>query len=96
MARDVTTEELARLARAMTLKNAAAGLPHGGGKAGILADPGCPPAQKEALVRTFARMIRGLTEYIPGPDMGTNEACMAWIMDETVGHEAVTRKGVCR
>ena len=27
-------------------------------------------------------MIRGLTEYIPGPDMGTNEACMAWISDE--------------
>jgi glutamate dehydrogenase/leucine dehydrogenase len=66
----------------MTFKNAAAGLPHGGGKAGILADPGCPPGQKEALVRTFARMIRGLTEYIPGPDMGTNEACMAWIKDE--------------
>lgn len=82
MAGDVTTEEVARLARAMTFKNAAAGLPHGGGKAGIVADPGCPPAQKEALVRTFARMIRGLTEYIPGPDMGTNEACMAWIMDE--------------
>ena len=82
MARDVTTEEVGRLARAMTFKNAAAGLPHGGGKAGILADPGCPPAQKEALVRTFARMIRGLTEYIPGPDMGTNEACMAWIMEE--------------
>ena len=82
MARDVTTEEVARLARAMTFKNAAAGLPHGGGKAGILADPGCPPAQKEALVRTFARMIRGLTEYIPGPDMGTSEACMAWITDE--------------
>jgi len=66
----------------MTFKNAAAGLPHGGGKSGILADPTCPPPQKEALVRTFARMIRELTEYIPGPDMGTNEACMAWIKDE--------------
>ena len=29
MAPDVTTEECVRLARAMTLKNAAAGLPHG-------------------------------------------------------------------
>jgi glutamate dehydrogenase/leucine dehydrogenase len=82
MAPDVTVEEVVRLARAMTLKNAAAGLPHGGGKAGILADPACAPDRKEALVRTFARMIRGLTEYIPGPDMGTNEACMAWISDE--------------
>src|SRR5678816_4326686 len=70
MASDVTLNEVLRLARAMTLKNAAAGLPHGGGKAGILADPACAPDRKEALVRTFARMIRGLTEYIPGPDMG--------------------------
>ncbi|MEK7837030.1 MAG: Glu/Leu/Phe/Val dehydrogenase dimerization domain-containing protein, partial [candidate division NC10 bacterium] len=82
MAPDVTLEEVCRLARAMTFKNAAAGLPHGGGKSGILADPTCSPPQKEALVRTFARMIRELTEYIPGPDMGTNEACMAWIKDE--------------
>jgi glutamate dehydrogenase/leucine dehydrogenase len=82
MAPDVTVEEVFRLARAMTFKNAAAGLPHGGGKSGILAEPASPPARKEALVRAFARMIRGLTEYIPGPDMGTNEACMAWIKDE--------------
>ena len=27
-------------------------------------------------------MIRDLVEYIPGPDMGTNEVCMAWIKDE--------------
>ena len=82
MARDVTVDEVFRLARAMTFKNAAAGLPHGGGKSGIIADPACPPRDKERLVRTFARMIRGLTDYIPGPDMGTNEACMAWVKDE--------------
>jgi len=66
----------------MTLKNAAAGLPHGGGKAGIIANPDCGPAQKETLIRTFARQIRELTAYIPGPDMSTNEVCMAWIKDE--------------
>ena len=82
MASDVTVDEVFRLARAMTFKNAAASLPHGGGKSGIIADPACPPAHKERLVRTFARMIRGLTEYIPGPDMGTSEACMAWVKDE--------------
>jgi glutamate dehydrogenase/leucine dehydrogenase len=65
------------------LKNAAAGLPHGGGKSGIVADPACSPAQKELLVRSFARMIRDITEYIPGPDMGTDERCMAWVRDET-------------
>jgi glutamate dehydrogenase (NAD(P)+) len=82
MAPDVTVAEVSRLARAMTLKNAAAGLPHGGGKAGIVADPASPPADKERLVRSFARAIRSLVEYIPGPDMGTDERCMAWIKDE--------------
>ena len=82
MARDVTVEEVSRLARAMSYKNAAAGLSHGGGKAGIVGDPACEPQRKEQIVRAFARMIRGLTEYIPGPDMGTNEACMAWVKDE--------------
>jgi glutamate dehydrogenase/leucine dehydrogenase len=82
MAADVTLDEVFRLARAMSYKNAAAGLPHGGGKSGIVADPGCEPEEKEGLVRAFARMIRELTEYIPGPDMGTDEACMAWVKDE--------------
>lgn len=80
MAADVSTEEVFRLARAMTMKNAAAGLPHGGGKAGIIADSKL--ANKERLVRSFARAIRDLVEYIPGPDMGTDETCMAWIQDE--------------
>lgn len=80
MAADVSLEEVFRLARAMTLKNAAAGLPHGGGKAGIVADPHA--GGKEELVRAFARAIRPLSDYIPGPDMGTDEGCMAWIRDE--------------
>lgn len=82
MAPDVTVDEVCRLARAMTFKNAAAGLPHGGGKAGISADPACAPGQKEALVRSFARLMRTVDDYIPGPDMGLNEGSMAWIMDE--------------
>ena len=80
MAPDVTTQEVFRLARAMTKKNAAAGLPHGGGKAGIIADP--KTADKAALVRAFGRGIRDLVDYIPGPDMGTDESCMAWLQDE--------------
>ena len=82
MARDVSVEEVARLARAMTLKNAAAGLPHGGGKAGIVADPRMPAAEKARLIRAFGRAIRDLAEYIPGPDMGTDEACMGHLHDE--------------
>lgn len=80
MAPDVTTEEVFRLVRAMTCKNAAAGLPHGGGKAGIIADP--KATQKPRLIRVFARAIKDLVEYIPGPDMGIDESCMAWIFDE--------------
>ena len=82
MAPDVSIGEVARLARAMTLKNAAAGIPHGGGKAGIVADPAIPLARKALLVRGFANAIRDVSEYIPGPDMGLNEECMAWIKDE--------------
>jgi glutamate dehydrogenase/leucine dehydrogenase len=82
MAPDVTTQECARLARAMTLKNSAAGLAHGGGKAVIAADPGMPAPEKEHLVRRFASLIRNEVDYIPGPDMGTDETCMAWIRDE--------------
>jgi glutamate dehydrogenase/leucine dehydrogenase len=82
MAADVSVEECFRLARAMTLKNAAAGLPHGGGKSVIFADPAAPAAARERLIRGFARAIGPLADYIPGPDMGTNETAMGWIHDE--------------
>ena len=83
MAPDVTLSECFRLARAMTLKNAAAGLPHGGGKSVIFGDPRMPDTKKEHLVRAFAAAIVDLTDYIPGPDMGTDERCMGWVNDET-------------
>jgi glutamate dehydrogenase/leucine dehydrogenase len=82
MAPDVSIEECARLARAMTFKNAAAGLAHGGGKSVIFGDPRMPAAEKERTIRAFARAIRDLVDYIPGPDMGTDERCMAWAKDE--------------
>jgi glutamate dehydrogenase (NAD(P)+) len=82
MAPDVSAQEAFRLARAMTMKNSAANLPHGGGKSVIFGDPKIILAEKERLIRAFARAIRDLVEYIPGPDMGTDERCMAWIKDE--------------
>jgi len=82
MAPDVSVEECARLARAMTLKNAAAGLPHGGGKSVIVGNPRMPDAEKQRVIRAFACAIRDLVDYIPGPDMGTDERCMAWVRDE--------------
>jgi len=82
MAPDVTLSECTRLARAMTLKNAAASLPHGGGKSIIIANPTMEKSRKESLMRAFAQAIQQITDYIPGPDMGTNETCMAWVHDE--------------
>jgi len=82
LARDGTIEECFRLARAMTLKGAAAGLPHGGAKAIILADARAPVDVREPLLRAFARAIARYPEYIPGPDMGTDETAMAWVKDE--------------
>ena len=82
IASDVSTEECFRLARAMTLKNAAAGLPHGGGKSVLRSDPHAPRERTEVLVRAFAAALRGVSDYIFGPDMGTDERCMAWVHDE--------------
>jgi len=66
----------------MTFKNAAAGLAHGGAKSVIFADPAMEPDAKERLIRTFARCIEHIEDYIPGPDMGTDETAMAWVLDE--------------
>jgi len=77
MAPDVSTEECFRLARAMTFKNSAADLPHGGGKMVIFGDPAMPKAKKEHLIRALANALRNEDTYIFGPDMGTDEECMA-------------------
>jgi glutamate dehydrogenase (NAD(P)+) len=82
MAPDVSTGECFRLARAMTLKNAAADLPHGGGKAVLFGDPKMPARDKETLLRALASALRDVQEYIFAPDMGTDEECMAWVRDE--------------
>jgi len=82
MAPDVSIAECARLARVMTLKNAAAGLRHGGGKSVLFGDPKMPKAEKERLIRALARALAHDEDYIFGPDMGTDEECMAWVHDE--------------
>ncbi|WP_020674893.1 Glu/Leu/Phe/Val family dehydrogenase [Geopsychrobacter electrodiphilus] len=76
----VSLQEVARLARTMTMKSAIAGLDHGGGKAGIIADP--KQQNIEQLVRAFARMMQGVEDYVPAPDMGSDERMMVWIKEE--------------
>ncbi|HZE21592.1 MAG TPA: Glu/Leu/Phe/Val dehydrogenase dimerization domain-containing protein, partial [Desulfobaccales bacterium] len=75
MAPDVSIEECIRLARSMTLKNAAAGLSHGGGKTVVYADSKMPKPEKERLIRALACALRNFPEYVMGPDMGTDEQC---------------------
>ncbi len=72
MAPDITVEELARLARAMTYKFASYRLKVGGAKAGIKADP--LSKNKDLLITSFAKAIKTYIvedRYICGPDMGT-------------------------
>ena len=95
MVPDVTTEEVMGLARAMSWKNAMADLPFGGAKSGIRADPRkLTPAQKEGMMRAFARKIAHVIpkEYIAGPDMNTTEKEMAQFADELGTSMACTGK----
>ena len=80
---DVTPSDIHNLARGMTLKNAAANLPYGGGKAGIVAERDLSHEQHTEIVRGFARLIRRYKDiYLPGPDVGTNDADMKTIAIE--------------
>lgn len=91
----VNPVEVSRLARAMSYKNAMAGLPFGGGKSGIMVDPkGMSLAKKKAIVESFAKMLRPFVPkyYIAGPDINTTEREMAWFADAHGEWESVTGK----
>ncbi len=76
----VTPAAIHNLARGMTLKNAAADLPYGGGKSGIVAPQNLDPADREEIIRGWARLIgRYQDVYLPGPDVGTNDEDMKTI-----------------
>jgi glutamate dehydrogenase (NAD(P)+) len=81
---DVTPSVIFNLARGMTLKNAAADLPFGGGKSGIVAERSLTPKQHTQVVKGFARLLYRYRDiYIPGPDVGTNDADMRTIAIES-------------
>jgi glutamate dehydrogenase/leucine dehydrogenase len=76
-------EDVLRLARAMTYKNAAAGLDHGGGKAVIIGDPAHD--KSELLFRAYGRFVDSLGgRYITTTDVGTAVADLDIIRRETV------------
>src|SRR6056297_2362604 len=71
-----------KLARAMTYKNAAAGINFGGGKAVIIADS--KTQKDEALLRAYGRFVDGLAgRFIAGVDIGTDENDMVIVHQET-------------
>jgi glutamate dehydrogenase (NAD(P)+) len=89
---DITPADIHNLARGMTLKNAAADLPYGGGKAGIVAEPDMPSEKRSELVKRFAYLLRRYRDiYVPGPDVGTNDADMKTIASENAIDSAVSK-----
>ena len=77
---DLEPVDIHNLARGMTLKNAAARLPYGGGKAGIVADPHLPQSVRNQIIEKFASLLfRYKDIYLPGPDVGTNDEDMKTI-----------------
>lgn len=95
MTPSVDKEEVARLARAMTLKCALAELPFGGAKSGIIASPKqMDNKHKEEIVRAFARSAKLFlgTEYIAAPDISMVEKEMEWISHELKTKNVVTGK----
>jgi glutamate dehydrogenase (NAD(P)+) len=93
MTSDVTEEEVARLARTMTWKNALAGIPFGGAKAGMVWKGGTDE-EKKAAVQEFAKALKVFTprKYIAGPDVGSGEREMSWFVGATKIWRSATGK----
>ena len=74
--------DVLRLSRAMTYKSAAAGLPLGGGKGLIVADP--RKDKTEAMLRSYGRFVDSLGgRYVTTEDVGATSRDMEWIAKET-------------
>lgn len=74
--------DVMELAKAMTYKNAVAGLYYGGGKGVIIADPA--KDKNEILMRSYGRFVNTLGgRFITGEDVGTNEYDMLAVRRET-------------
>src|SRR5882762_9263922 len=75
---EVTLDEVTALAMLMSWKCAIVGLPYGGAKGGVRCDPSqMSPRELEHMTRRYTSEIM----LVIGPDLGTNEQTMAWMMD---------------
>jgi leucine dehydrogenase len=79
---DEAIMDVLRLSKAMTYKSAAAGLPLGGGKGLVVADPRTD--KTEAMFRSYGRFVDSLDgRYITTEDVGATAREMEWISYET-------------
>ena len=94
MTPDVTEEEVRRLARAMTFKNALAGIPFGGAKSGIKWPGGNDLTIKKKFIQSFAKKVKIFApkKYIAGPDVNTSEREMQWFVEATGDWKTATGK----
>ena len=91
----VNTEEVFRLARAMTWKNALAELPFGGAKSGIIADvKKISKDEKMKLMTAFGRALKLVcpATYVAAPDVYTGEEEMKWFVEGAGSLKAATGK----
>jgi glutamate dehydrogenase (NAD(P)+) len=88
----VTPTEIFRLAKTMTWKCAAAGLPFGGAKGGIVSNPN--EVDRISWMKSFAKMIKPYcpAQYIAATDIGTTELDMAVFAHEIGDMRACTGK----
>jgi glutamate dehydrogenase (NAD(P)+) len=82
---DVNLDEIKALSMIMTWKCSLVNLPFGGAKGGVIVDPGQISLNElEHITRRYTFEIIdsiGPDKDIPAPDVGTNAAVMAWILD---------------
>jgi len=82
---NLTLDELKALALWMTIKHGVGGIPAGGGKGGVVVNPGeLSQWELERLSRNFMRHLpmKGAWVDVPGADIGTSEQTQAWMLDE--------------
>ncbi len=95
MTPSVSKEEVFRLARTMTLKNALAELPFGGAKSGIIAnDRDLTKQEKKAIVQAFSKALKVVvpSEYVAAPDMNMAEEEMEWFAKANGNNKSCTGK----
>ena len=83
-------DEVKSLALIVSIKHAAGGIPAGGGKGGVVANPReLSRREFEALCRAYIRYLRprGHAYDVPGADIGTDLQTMSWMLDE---YESIT------